>query len=123
MVTVVYYPLTKNSPGSSALLGRWLRGVVAPISWTPKGSASKSYILSPYKRLLILRYLVDDMGILATARLADVSKKTVLKLFRDVGLPCFRYQKEHLRDLECRHIEGDEVWSFLYTPKSATAPR
>ena len=39
---------------------------------------------------------------------------TVEKLLRDLGAACARYQDEHLRNLTCRRIECDEIWSFVY---------
>lgn len=32
----------------------------------------------------------------------------------DVGAACAAYQDEHLRDLPCKTLEADEVWSFVY---------
>ena len=67
-----------------------------------------------YKRILILRCLVEGMGIRATARAADVSKLTVARLLKAAGQTCAAYQDQALRDLPCRRIEVDEIWSFVY---------
>ena len=65
-------------------------------------------------RILILRCLVEGMSIRSTARTADVSKNTVTKLLIDAGKACAAYQDEALRDLRCRRIQVDEIWSFVY---------
>ena len=39
---------------------------------------------------------------------------TVEKLLRDLGAACAEYQDKHLRNLNCRRIECDEIWSFVY---------
>ena len=38
---------------------------------------------------------------------------TVEKLLRDLGTACAQYQDEHLRDLRCKRIQCDEIWSFV----------
>ena len=73
-------------------------------------------------RTLILRCLVEGMSIRSTARTADVSKNTVMKLMVDAGRACAAYQDQALRDLPCRRIQVDEVWSFIYS-KAANVAR
>ena len=79
------------------------------------------------KRVQILHLLVEGMSMRAVARVADVSRNTVDKLLRDVGAACFAYQDEHLRDLPCKRIQCDEIWSFVYAkqknvPAAKAAP-
>lgn len=65
-------------------------------------------------RVLILRCLVEGQSIRATARTADVSKNTVVKLLIDAGKACSAYQDRVLRDLPCKRVQVDEIWSFVY---------
>ena len=51
----------------------------------------------------------------AIARVTDVSFNTVSKLLVDAGRACAAYQDETLRDLPCKRIEADEIWSFCYS--------
>lgn len=37
---------------------------------------------------------------------------TVLKLLREIGEVCRRYQDEQFRNLTCKRIQVDEIWSF-----------
>ena len=74
------------------------------------------------KQTLILKCLVEGMGIRATARLVEVSKNTVAKLLQDAGKACAAYQDEALRGLWCNRIEVDEIWSFVYA-KAKNVPR
>ena len=71
-------------------------------------------MLDPKTRKLILRCLVEGQSIRATARTAEVSKNTVLKLLVDAGKACAAFQDEALRDLPCKRIQCDEIWSFIY---------
>ena len=54
------------------------------------------------------------MSLRATSRLADVSINTVTKLLVDVGAACSAYQDRTLRNLPCKRIQVDEIWSFCY---------
>lgn len=65
-------------------------------------------------RALILRCLVEGNSIRSTARLVDVSKNTVTKLLIDAGKACAAYQDKALRNLPCKRVQVDEIWSFVY---------
>jgi IS1 family transposase len=66
------------------------------------------------KRARILGLLVEGTSLRATSRLADVSINTVTKLLVDVGAACASYQDEVFRELPCKRIQVDEIWSFVY---------
>ena len=70
--------------------------------------------LSTEKRAQILSCLVEGMGINAASRINKVSKNTVLKLLRDVGKACSEYQDKVFRNLPCKRLECDEIWTFCY---------
>ena len=46
--------------------------------------------------------------------MTGVAKNTIVKLLVDLGAACAKYQDQHLRNLKCRRIECDEIWSFVY---------
>jgi hypothetical protein len=46
--------------------------------------------------------------------MADVSKVTILKLLKDVGEACLAFENKALRNLPCKNIQCDEIWSFYY---------
>lgn len=48
----------------------------------------------------------------ATSRLCDVSINTVTKLLIDTGTACGIYQTQALRNLPCKLVQCDEIWSF-----------
>ena len=72
-------------------------------------------------RKLIIRCLVEGESIRATARTADVSKNTVTKLLINTGKACADYQDKALRDLPCKRIQVDELWSFIYAKEKNVA--
>jgi transposase len=66
------------------------------------------------KRTQIIASLVEGNSIRATCRMTGVAKGTVLKLLADVGKACSEYQDKVLRNLPCKKIQCDEIWSFCY---------
>ena len=79
-------------------------------------------------RALILRCLVEGNSIRAPARLADVSKNTVSKLLEDAGKVCAAYHDEHVKGVEAKHVQADEIWAFCYAkernvPGAKAAPK
>lgn len=79
-------------------------------------------VLSTSKRVQIVSALVEGCGIRATARMAGVSKDTVMKLWREIGEACIRMQDEQLRNLPCKRLQVDEIWSFVYA-KAKNVPQ
>jgi IS1 family transposase len=76
--------------------------------------SSMANVLGTAKRVQIVSALVEGCGIRATARMAGVSKDTVMKLWVDIGEACSRFQDDTLRDLQCKRLEVDEIWSFVH---------
>lgn len=70
--------------------------------------------LSLKDRTKILSCLVEGNSMRATARMCDVSFNTVSKLLIDVGAACYDYQDKTLRNLPCKRVQCDEIWSFCY---------
>lgn len=65
------------------------------------------------QRVLILGFLVEGMSLRAASRLADCSINTVTKLLMDVGTACAEYHDKALRNLSCKCVQCDEIWSFV----------
>ena len=65
------------------------------------------------KRAQILGLLVEGNSLRATSRIADVSLNTVTKLLVDVGTACATYHDVNVRELPCKRVQCDEVWSFV----------
>ena len=70
--------------------------------------------LSTEKRKQIIGCLVEGMSIRATVRVTGAAKNTVTKLLVNLGRACSEYQDRVLRNLPCKRIECDEIWSFVY---------
>ena len=70
--------------------------------------------LSRDRRAQIVGMLAEGNSLRSTTRMAGVSINTVTKLLLDVGDACEQYQDRALRNLKCRRIQCDEIWSFVY---------
>jgi IS1 family transposase len=66
------------------------------------------------KRAQILSMLCEGMAMRSAARLAGVSLNTVAKLLVDAGEACALIHDEHVRGVQSRRIQADEIWSFNY---------
>ena len=58
--------------------------------------------------------LVEGSSLRATSRMVGCSINTVTKLLVDLGTACAEYQDKTLRNLPCKRIQCDEIWSFCY---------
>src|SRR5690348_3455171 len=65
------------------------------------------------KRAQILGLMVEGMSIRAISRVTGASKNTIVKLLVEVGEVCSKYQDEMLRNLPCKRLQVDEIWSFV----------
>ena len=70
--------------------------------------------LNATKRAQIVAALVEGNSINATVRMTGAAKHTVLKLLADLGKVCAEYQDRAFRNLPCKRIQCDEIWSFCY---------
>jgi hypothetical protein len=70
--------------------------------------------LSREKQTQIISALVEGNSLRATARMCDVAFNTVLKLLPRIGNACADYQDHVLRNLKCKRIQCDEIWTFCY---------
>lgn len=70
--------------------------------------------LNATKRAQIVAALVEGNSINATVRMTGAAKHTVLKLLADLGKACAAYQDRVFRNLPCKRIQCDEIWSFCY---------
>ncbi len=69
--------------------------------------------LTTKDRAKILAVICEGMGINAATRITGASKNTVLKLLAEVGEACALYQDRVMKNLTCKRLECDEVWSFV----------
>jgi len=53
--------------------------------------------------------------------MTGVAINTVVKLLSELGSVCLDFQDSHIRNLSCKRIQCDDIWSFVYS-KAKNAP-
>jgi len=70
----------------------------------------------------VIRVLCEGNSIRSTARITGTAINTVVKLLREVGSACLIYQDKTMRNLACKKLQCDEIWSFVYA-KDKNVPK
>jgi IS1 family transposase len=78
--------------------------------------------LTNEKRTEAIKCLCEGLAIRATVRMTGVAKNTIVKLLHEVGMACSDYQDRIFRNLTCKRIQCDEIWSFCYA-KEKNVPK
>jgi IS1 family transposase len=69
--------------------------------------------LSIERRCQIVSALVEGNSIRSICRMTGTAKRTVTRLLVELGAACRDYQDHAFRNLTCRRIQCDEIWSFI----------
>jgi IS1 family transposase len=77
--------------------------------------------LSTAKRAAIIAALTEGNSLRSTSRMTESTLNTCMRLLVEAGKACAAYQDEHFRNLKCRRLQLDEIWSFCYS-KQANVP-
>jgi len=78
--------------------------------------------LTKEKRKQVVASLVEGNSIRATCRMTGIAKGTILKLLSDIGAACTEFQDAAFKNLPCKRIQCDEIWSFCYA-KERNVPK
>ena len=71
--------------------------------------------LSLERQAQIIKVLCEGNSIRSTARITNTAINTVVTLLRGVGKACLEYQDRVMRNLPCKKLQCDEIWSFVYS--------
>jgi transposase-like protein len=69
--------------------------------------------LKAEKQEAVIAALVEGNSIRSTERMVGVHRDTIMRLLVDVGEGCEALLNEKMRNLPCRRIQVDEIWSFV----------
>jgi len=70
---------------------------------------------STAKRVAVLSALCEGNSIRSTVRMTGVAKNTIVKMLAQVGEWCAKFQHKAMRNLPCKNLQVDEIWSFVYS--------
>lgn len=69
--------------------------------------------LSIEKQILIASMLVEGNSIRAIERITNVHRDTIMRLGIRLGERAQKFLDEHMRNLNCKNIQCDEIWCFV----------
>src|SRR5436190_24122593 len=69
--------------------------------------------LSTEERRKVVACLVEGNSLRATVRMTGTHRTTIQNLLVDLGEACQAFQNDTLRNLPCKRIQCDEIWSFV----------
>jgi len=78
--------------------------------------------LSLKDRAQIIGLMVEGNSLRSITRITGKSINTVTKLLVDVGYAASMYQHEHMRNLPCKQLQLDEIWTFCYAKQRNASP-
>lgn len=65
------------------------------------------------RRTQIINCLVEGNSIRSTERMTETHRDTICRLLVEVGEGCQKIMDEKMRELPCKRIQADEIWSFV----------
>jgi hypothetical protein len=60
-----------------------------------------------------LQCLLEGCSIRTTERLTGLNRNTIMRLLVLAGERCEKLMDKEMRELPCRRIQCDEIWTFL----------
>ena len=69
--------------------------------------------LSTEEKVRVVACLVEGNSLRATVRMTGVHRTTIQNLLVDLGKACSKYQDKAFRNLNCKRVQCDEIWSFI----------
>jgi IS1 family transposase len=78
--------------------------------------------LDTQTRAQVIAALVEGNSIRAVVRMTGAAKNTVVKLLVELGSACSEYMDSTLRDLPCKRVQCDEIWSFVGAKQANVTP-
>ncbi|MEQ1902082.1 MAG: IS1 family transposase [Devosia sp.] len=69
--------------------------------------------LSLARQTQIISALVEGNSIRSVERMTDTHRDTVMRLVVEVGTGCAALMDEKMRELPCKRVQVDEIWSYV----------
>lgn len=79
--------------------------------------------LSSEQRATAIAAMVEGNSLRSVSRMTGLSRNTLSTLLVAAGAACAEFQDKALRNLSCKRVQCDEIWSFCYAKdKNVPAP-
>ena len=70
--------------------------------------------LTTEEKVRVVACLVEGNSLRATVRMTGTHRTAIQRLLVELGRACSEYQDKTFRNLKCKRIQCDEIWSFVY---------
>jgi IS1 family transposase len=70
-------------------------------------------ILSNDKKLRVISSLIEGNSVRSTERMTGIHRDTICRLLVETGEHCALLLDAHMRNLQCKLIQCDEIWTFV----------
>ena len=70
-------------------------------------------VLNMEQKVAVLNALVEGNSIRSTERMTGVHRDTIMRLTLRTGERCARMMDSTMRQLQCRLIQADEIWTYV----------
>lgn len=74
------------------------------------------------KALLALTLLLEGASVSSTERITGLHRDTILRVMTKAAEKCERVMAKHVRNVQVRDVECDEVWSFVAKKQKRVRP-
>jgi IS1 family transposase len=78
--------------------------------------------LSVEEKVRVVACLVEGNSLRATVRMTGIHRTTIQKLLVELGEACSAYQDKVMRNLPCKRVQCDEIWSFCGAKEKNASP-
>jgi len=78
--------------------------------------------LTTEERVRVVSALVEGNSLRAISRMTGTHRGAILKLLTELGRACSIYQDRVFRELTCKRLQCDEIWSFVGAKERNTSP-
>lgn len=65
------------------------------------------------RRTQVVSALVEGNSIRWTERMTGIHRDTIMRLLVEVGTGCAELMDEKMRELPCKRVQVDEIWSYV----------
>jgi IS1 family transposase len=65
------------------------------------------------RRTQVVAALVEGNSIRSTERMLGIHRDTIMRLLVEVGTGCAALMDEKMRELPCKRVQVDEIWSYV----------
>ena len=100
----------RHTPTAEAVRMRLLAASIVRPSALERKAVMR--VIERERKIAIIHALCNGMSLRAASRIFNTHRTAIQHLLVRVGENCERLMAEHMRNVDCRYLECDEIWTF-----------